>query len=95
MAGNKNSGRRASEVTVRCQTIMQNSKLFDVLAKIARAEIEEEFVTKDGETISSPTKNSDRIAAIKLLASYAYGQPAQAVDVTSGGKPLLLLGSPV
>lgn len=94
MAGNKNSGRHASEVSLRCQGIIEKWKLFDVLAKIARAEIEEEYVTKDGVVVSGATKNSDRIAAIKQLAAYAYGQPAQAVDLTSGGRPLLFVGQP-
>lgn len=65
------SGRRPSSVTLAAQDAITTHDLIGVLASIANG--------KDAD------KDSDRIAAIKLLLAYGYGQPTQVV--THQGDP--------
>lgn len=62
------AGRPSSEITTRCQAIIERSKLLDVLEDIAR----------------NGAKDADRLTALKLLLSYGYGQPAQPIEVDAG-----------
>lgn len=77
------SGRRPLEITLLAQRIFSKKKLLEVVAMIATADIGE-IVGHDkaGEPIYSETKNADRLAAIRFIASYAYGQPSQRVEHT-------------
>lgn len=49
-----------------------------MVAKIACAELGEQYVAGDGTVVHTDTKNSDRLAAIKLLAQYAEAAPQAA-----------------
>ena len=62
------AGRPSSEITTRCQAIIERSKLLDVLEDIAQ----------------HGAKDADRLSAVKLLLSYGYGQPAQLIEVGAG-----------
>ena len=71
------SGRKAFEITEAARVIFEEHKLLDAAANIA--------VTSE--------RDSDRLAAMRFIASYAFGQPHEQVDVTSGGRPLLIVGA--
>lgn len=75
----RRSGRQSNEVRTRAASLVEKGKLLEMVQAIA---------------LNGAAKAADRINAAKLLMSYGYGQPAQQVDVTSGGKPLLVLGTP-
>lgn len=62
------AGRPSSEITTRCQAIIERSKLLDVLEDIAL----------------KGAKDADRLSALKLLLAYGYGQPAQPIEVGAG-----------
>ena len=69
------SGRKPFEITAAARAIFEEHGLLGAAARIAR----------------QAEKDSDRLAAMKFLASYAFGQPREQVDVTSGGRPLLIV----
>jgi len=64
--------------------MLKKSKATEVLGEIVSGGIHELVGhDRDGEPIVSPTKNADRIAAIKLASSYTEGLPvARVEDVT-------------
>ena len=61
---------------------MERKALIAVLGKIAVAELGEAWADKDGETVYGETKNTDRIAAIKLLLAYGDGLPTQRQELS-------------
>lgn len=71
------SGRRPSAIGELARTLLDKHRLMEVVAGIARGDIEEEWFDHDGETHSAPTKNSDRISAVRLLLEYGYGKQIQ------------------
>lgn len=75
------SGRRPAAFTLACQGISDRLQLAEVAAKIAAGELGEKVVAGNGEIIYTDTKNSDRLAAIKLLWSYGYGAPPQTLTL--------------
>lgn len=78
------SGRRPSAVAELAQNMVDQYRLVEVVARIAAGDLEEEWYDNEGEVHSSSTKNSDRIAAVKLLLAYGYGQPTQPVEHSGG-----------
>jgi len=50
----------------------------------------EETILKVVTIMRSAEKESDQLAAAKLLMSYDWGLPKQSVDVTSDNKPFIL-----
>ena len=69
------SGRRPLDVTTAARHIVDRHKLLEEAARIATR----------GE------KDTDRLAAIRLIFSYAFGQPKEQVDLTTGGRPFLIV----
>jgi len=76
------SGRRPFAIKVAAERIFNKFKLLDLAADIAAGDIWEQWTNKDGEIVSGPTKNGDRIAAIRFVADYAFGRPSQSVELT-------------
>lgn len=86
--GNKGgTGRPPNAFRAQVAAISDRMKLPEIMGKIAAGQ-ERVIETDEGEVAIALTKDTDRIAATKLLWSYAHGQPAQSVDVTSGGETL-------
>jgi hypothetical protein len=73
------SGRRPLAITLAAQEVFEKHRLLDVAAGIARGTIQESWFDQDGQEHADPTKNSDRLAAIRFLAGYAFGNPQQVV----------------
>lgn len=79
MAGKKRrSGRQPFEITLACEAAFTRHKLIDEVIRIAQ----------------HAKRDADRLKAIEFLAERRWGRPAQSVDLTSGGKPLLLVRDP-
>lgn len=76
------SGRRPNAITEAARDIVDDRELLNVAADIAVGDIWEEWTTKDGDVVSGPTKNSDRIAAIRLIIEYGYGKPKQITELS-------------
>jgi hypothetical protein len=70
------SGRRPCEINLAAQRISNRHDLLGIAARIAVGELGESDRQPNGEMVYTPTKNSERLAAIKLIWSYAYGHPA-------------------
>jgi hypothetical protein len=77
------SGRRPFAITLAAQTIVDQFRLLEVAKDIAVGDIWEEWTNKEGGRISSPTKNSDRLAAIKFLVERGYGSAPQHVTLAN------------
>jgi hypothetical protein len=75
------SGRRPTAISLAAQEIADKYSLLEVAKDIAVADIWEEWVNKDGKPVAGPTKNSDRLAAIKLILEYGHGKPRQTVGI--------------
>lgn len=73
------SGRKPLAITIAAQEIFEKQRLLEVAAGIALGRITEEWFDDEGQSHAEPTKNSDRLAAIRFLAAYGYGQPPQTV----------------
>ena len=70
------SGRRPREISLAAQRISNRYDLLGIAAKIAVGELGELDREPNGEIVYTPTKNSERLAAIRLIWSYAFGNPA-------------------
>lgn len=68
MAGTRDSGRKTNEVRMRAAALVEEGKILEEVQRLAR------FAQKD----------ADKIAAMKLLLAYAYGQPTQPLEVGAG-----------
>lgn len=90
--GAPNAGRPPSEFREAIRAACDRHNLAGILLGIATADIQETY--QQGTVVMSATKNTDRIAAAKLLMAYGYGQPQQSVDVTSQGKPVQVVNAP-
>jgi hypothetical protein len=83
------SGRRPKEISVAARRVSDRCNLLGIAARIAVGELGEMDLQPNGETVYTPTKNSERLAAIKLIWSYAYGHPAVRASVSGDeGGPL-------
>jgi hypothetical protein len=70
------SGRRPREIGLAARRISNRFDLLGIAAKIALGELGEMDREPNGEIIYTPTKNTERLAAIRLIWSYAFGNPA-------------------
>ncbi len=79
--GNKGGGRKPAIWKAQCEAALREAKAIPVLKEIISGDIFERIGTdaKTGKPIYGETKNSDRLGAVKFLASYAHGEPAQSV----------------
>ncbi len=79
--GNKGGGRKPAIWKELCATALKEAKAIPVLKEIISGDILERIGTnpKTGDPIYGETRNSDRLGAVKFLASYAHGEPAQSV----------------
>lgn len=83
------SGRKPAKIVQLAQELIDKFTLMQVAASIAVGDIWEDYTNADGETVSGPTRNSDRLAAIKFLAAYGYGNPIQVHEHSGpGGEPI-------
>jgi hypothetical protein len=73
-------GRTPDRIRELARTIIHKRRLLTVLGKIAPGELTEEQLY-DGVIVSSPTKNSDRVTAVRELAKIA-GVEIQRVEGT-------------
>ena len=80
--GAPNAGRPPSRVKALALALVEREDLIEVLGKIAVAELGEKWLDKEGEEVYGETKNTDRIAAIKLLLAYGDGLPTQRQELT-------------
>lgn len=80
--GAPNAGRPPSRIKALAAELVERKALIAVLGKIAVAELGEAWADKDGETVYGETKNTDRIAAIKLLLAYGDGLPTQRQELS-------------
>lgn len=92
--GAPNAGRPPSELREAIREACDRYHLTDILLGIVTADIGEQFTPQSGDTIYSETKNSDRIAAAKLLMAYGYGQPTQTVDTTVTERRVIVENGP-
>jgi len=78
------SGRKPWAFRDEMRRALEDGKAGDVVQRIISGDIRESLgANDDGTPIIGDTKNSDRLGAIKLAASYAVGLPVQPVqDVT-------------
>lgn len=82
---NKGGGRKTDQWRLDCQQALIDAKGMDVVKEIISGDIYEVVGTdREGAPIYGQTKNSDRLGAIKFLASYAEGQPPQTIKVEDG-----------
>lgn len=80
------SGRRPDVIAQLARTLLDKHRLLEIVAGIARGDIEEEWFDQEGETHSGPTKNSDRLAATRLLLEYGHGRPLPAMPASDNGE---------
>jgi len=84
VTGGRQGGRKSSAFVRGLARALKESRATEVLAEIISGDIHEELGhDRNGEPIIGTTKNADRIAAVKLAASYTEGLPvARVEDVT-------------
>lgn len=78
------SGRKPSKWIEDCEKALEGSNAPEVLKAIIAGDIQEHIGDdrKTGEPIYGETRNTDRIGAIKFLASYVHGEPEQKIAAT-------------
>ncbi len=79
------SGRKPFAITALCANVLDKYKLIELVKDIAVGDIWEQWTNNKGEIVTGPTKNSDRLAAIRFLTEYAVGKPPQPITGPDGG----------
>lgn len=85
MDGRKNNGGHSTKGKAGRKPKAEEQRLRDILSPY-RLETIEKVVN----IMRSAEKESDQLAAAKLLMSYDWGLPKQSMDVTSNSEPFIL-----
>lgn len=79
------SGRRPDAIRELARSLTDEHRLLEVVCGIARGRIGESWFDNEGKEHAEPTRNADRINAVKLLLAYGWGQPTQVHEVEHSG----------
>lgn len=90
---NPNAGRPKDWFKKRCDDILYDGALFNLLGKIAKGTATADGVDREGKRFKLPPDWAVRVRAIAELADRAHGKPSQHLDVTNDQALMELLSA--